>query len=135
MRPAIGRISNIFEALKTFFSDVEGQTFIKSFFNDPLAKFWLLKIESDSISVVDVSFHMEELRANIVSRQQEGYFGPKLESEKKILIENNEYGESKVNGIIDKFYGSYIFLFTFNSNSIINKFSYDLIEPSVFVFQ
>lgn len=39
--PAIGRILDLFEALKTFFSEVTDQPFIESFFKDPLAKFWL----------------------------------------------------------------------------------------------
>lgn len=40
--PAVGRILLMFDALKQFFMNVEGQSFIKSFFNDALAKFWLL---------------------------------------------------------------------------------------------
>lgn len=50
--PSVGRILSMFEALKTFLLEVEGQTFIKSVFNDPFAKFWLLFVKSQVSFVI-----------------------------------------------------------------------------------
>lgn len=69
----------------------------------------MLNIEGDSISAVDVAFHLEELRGNIVLRKDENYFGPELEAEKQILIESNKYDELEVNKISNAFYGNDLF--------------------------
>lgn len=58
--PAISRILDMFEPLKFFFSEVEGQTFITSFFNNPFAKFWLLfakdqvSFENERIIILEI---------------------------------------------------------------------------------
>lgn len=46
--PAIGRILNVFDALKSYFLGLnKGETLLKSFFNDPLSKLWLLFVKEN----------------------------------------------------------------------------------------
>lgn len=90
----------------------------------------VLKIEGDSISAIDVAFHMEELRATIMLRQEEQYFGPELQEEKKFLVTESLYVESSVKKIIDKFYGSFgvlnLNLFCCSNSNILSPASFSI---------
>lgn len=70
----------------------------------------MLNIEGDSISAVDVAFHLEELRGNIALRKEERYCGPQLEAEKQILMASNEYDESEFDTVSNDFYGNRSFV-------------------------
>lgn len=45
MAPAIGRILNLFEALKLYFLNLKGESTIKTFFRNPSSKLWLIFIK------------------------------------------------------------------------------------------
>ncbi|XP_058828030.1 uncharacterized protein LOC131687947 [Topomyia yanbarensis] len=90
---------------------------IKKIFGNPTLKFWLyfvkeqadyfketvLKIESDNISAIDVAFHLDELRGNIMLRKDEHYLSPDVEAEKTQVIKNGGLKESRINQIISSF--------------------------------
>uniref|UniRef100_A0A8D8JTE7 (northern house mosquito) hypothetical protein n=2 Tax=Culex pipiens TaxID=7175 RepID=A0A8D8JTE7_CULPI len=116
--PAIARILELFDPLKTYFLKVKGETFLKKFFNDSMSKLWLvfvkeqaeafketvLSIEGENICAPDVAFQLEQLRASIILRKDENYFSPTMESEIQALHDSGEFSEKSFNAASSCFY-------------------------------
>lgn len=67
--------------------------------------------EGDNISAIDVAFHLEELRANIMLRKEENYLGPEIVAEKNVLLRNNEFDDATINDVTREFYGIFNYIF------------------------
>lgn len=64
----------------------------------------VLKIEGDNVPAVDVVFHLDVLKGNILVRRDEHYLDPATEDEKNNLIEMG-FAEQVMDDIITQFYG------------------------------
>lgn len=64
----------------------------------------MLKIESDNVSAIDVAFHLDVLKGNILVRRDEHYLNPATEDEKESLIEKGFHSQV-IDNVIIEFYG------------------------------
>jgi len=111
--PALQRILEMFEGLRSYFNSQEGcPTLIKNCFEDPTQELYLkfvhgqlkyfnqtiLKLEKESISAVEVVLVLSELKQNLLAKKENNF----LPSQAMVLLSKLEE-EGEVN--VKRFYG------------------------------
>ena len=120
LRPAVERILKLFKPLKTYFlSQDKCPSLLKQFFDDPFSEVWLyfvhsqstvfhectLKIESQKVSMMEVSCILKNLKMKITERKRE-LFIPIIITKMLRDLERNGNNVEHFKTAVESFYGT-----------------------------
>lgn len=69
----------------------------------------VLQIEGENVSAVDVVYHLDELRGNLMLQKEDRYLAPPVKAERKKMMDDDESGFEDVifQDYTDHFFGKF----------------------------